>query len=124
MKRLLGMLAFFALLFAMREISSGDWKNTHPLRILSLPVTVTWRAAIDGSPVAQLHNNSTHEMTVNIRQTRFMSAQLQSQTVVLSSGEMKEEGWLEGWKFQSGDYIIISNNSWSAFYDPVIVSVN
>lgn len=123
MKRSIPLLALIILLVAVRVLSQHGWQASgYSLHVFSLPVTVTWRPAIDGSPVAQFHNNSTDPLTVNIKQTRSASAQ-QSQTIVLPPYSVTEEGWREGWFFQDGDVISVSNNSWSAFYDQVTVTV-
>jgi hypothetical protein len=128
MKTVLRSVVFIILLSCImhfREVATSIVSALHK-PLLSLPVTVTYRdATVGNSRVAQFHNNSNEALTIKITWIKsdkgFFEAP--SETVTLWPGEMKEQGWLEGWEFHSGDSITISNSAEPKSYTTVTSTV-
>ena len=79
-----------------------------------MPVSVSYRTALlDSSLVAQFHNNSDRHLTVVVKFENRTLNQQKDGYIGLAPRETKEIGWVEGWKFMSGEYITMSHEDYA-----------
>ncbi len=73
-----------------------------------MPVSVTSRySAIGAGYVAQFQNTSDKHLIIRIILTNRTLGQREEDSIELEPFGTKELGWLEGWKFVSGDTITL-----------------
>jgi hypothetical protein len=79
-----------------------------------MPVSVSFRTATFGSGlVAQFKNTSSRYLTVVLYFENRTLHQSTNGYIELTPLDMKEIGWAEGWKFMSGEYIVVSHEDYS-----------
>lgn len=79
----------------------------------NMPVKVVSRDSLMGeSLVAQFHNESPNKIVIHIVLEDKNKANKHSGQLVLEGNSMKEIGWVEGWKFESGDTIKITHSDY------------
>ncbi len=81
----------------------------------AMPVSVTSReATLDKSLVAQFRNNSNRHLTVLVRFENKTLGQVKDGYIEIAPLETKEIGWMEGWKFMSGEYVTLAHEDYAA----------
>jgi hypothetical protein len=86
----------------------------------TLPVTVTFRKSIGGgSLVAQFTNTSSRVLAVKACLLNGTFRQFDVIALELPPGRRVEHGWLEGWKFASGETIFLEHSD----YEPASFNV-
>lgn len=104
----------------LRRVDYAPPTVEHAPRKPAMPIEITSRASVGaGSLVARYRNTSDRFLVAN--------ALLQNRTVGdtrpirldLRPGGTQEHGWLEGWKYASGETIMITH----ADYEPLTVTV-
>lgn len=86
----------------------------------AMPISVSFRRPlldqIDGASsdglVAIFTNQTGRDLGVRIILKNKMFAQQKSYMIILPPHRSKELGWLEGWKFLSGEYITIEHEDY------------
>ena len=79
-----------------------------------VPVTVTFRTSpFSNGLVAQFHNNSNRHLAVVLDFQNKTLHQEKNGYIEIEPSATKEIGWLEGWKFMSGETITISHEDYS-----------
>lgn len=85
-----------------------------------LPVVVSYRTAwMDSSLVAQIHNDSD-----SLRKVLFViesptTGQIMNKVEVIPARGMAEVGWLEGWRFVSGERVRVHQAGYRDYDDVV-----
>lgn len=78
-----------------------------------MPVSITWREAkLDSSLVAQFRNNSNRHLAVMTRFENKTLNQTKEGYLELPPMETIEIGWMEGWKFMSGEYLTLAHEDY------------
>ena len=79
----------------------------------NMPVKVIVRESIVGEGlVAQFHNETPHRLVVDVILQDKNDGNKKSGALVLQANAVTEIGWMEGWKFMSGDTIKISHDDY------------
>jgi len=79
----------------------------------NMPVKVIVRQSIVGEGlVAQFHNETSHRLVVDIILQDKNQDNKRSGALVLQPNAVTEIGWVEAWKFVSGDTIKISHSNY------------
>lgn len=78
-----------------------------------LPVTVTYRESMVGQGyVAQFRNQSDRYLTVVVEFENKTLNDRKRGYIELAAGGTQEIGWMEGWKFTSGETIELSHDDY------------
>ena len=81
----------------------------------SMPVSISFRgAALDQSLVAQFRNNSNRYLTIVAQFENKTLNQVKNGYIELPPMQTKEFGWMEGWKFMSGEYITVTHEDYAS----------
>lgn len=81
----------------------------------NMPVKVMARDSLVGEGlVAQFHNESSNKLVVYILLEDKNKSNKHSGNLVLQPNSMQEIGWVEGWKFESGDTIKITHSDYKS----------
>jgi len=79
----------------------------------NMPVRVIVRESIVGEGlVAQFHNETSHRLVVDVILEDKNQNNKRSGALALEPNAVTEIGWIEGWKFTSGDTIKISHSNY------------
>ena len=87
----------------------------------NMPVKVVTRDSLVGEGlVVQFHNESPNKLVVQIVLQDKNEGNKHSGNLVIQGNSMREIGWVEGWKFESGDTIIITHSDYKSikYYIP------
>ena len=78
-----------------------------------MPVQVTYRGSLVGEGyVAQFRNTSDKYLQVVVTINNNTLGQTKQGPIDIPPHETKEIGWVQGWKFTSGDAITVSHNDY------------
>jgi hypothetical protein len=102
-----GRCALVAAFFALLILTSGCEESNYSRPDLpELPVNVLYRESLVGEGyVARFQNLSEKYMQVRVRLSNPTLRTVKNSYVDLRPNEITELGWLEGWKFVSGETI-------------------
>lgn len=79
-----------------------------------MPVGISYRASVVGQGyVLQFHNTSTRLLRVAVSIKDSATGQSREMPLEIPGGKMSEIGWLEGWKFVSGDQVIVRHEEYA-----------
>jgi len=87
----------------------------------NMPVKVVTRDSLVGEGlVAQFHNELPNKLVVKIILEDKNQGNKRSGNLILQGNSMREIGWAEGWKFESGDPIKITHSGYKSikYYIP------
>ena len=76
----------------------------------AMPVTVSFRkSALGEGHVAVIKNESERDIAVWLRHQKA-EGEAKEGIVILDAGDSDEYGWIEGWKFQPGDRLLVQES--------------
>lgn len=79
-----------------------------------MPVEITYRQSLVGQGyVLQFHNTSTRLLRVAVRIRDSATGQVKELPLEMPGGKTAEIGWLEGWKFVSGDQVTVRHEEYA-----------
>lgn len=119
MKNMLGAFLVFAVASAIvgcevRTDGGGGFSFGNAPRKPSVPVELTLRDSAWGEGmVARFHNQTNHQLTVTVVAENAMLHQRREWTLNLQPNATQEIGWLEGWKFESGERVTVSHSDYA-----------
>ena len=78
-----------------------------------MPVQATVRESWVGKGyVVRFHNEAGRRLVLTIEVTDRGKANKRASTLSLPADSVKEIGWMEGWRFASGDSVLISHEGY------------
>lgn len=93
----------------------GPGKSVVPFVKPTVPVVVSYRGSAWGQgKVAIFSNQTANRLTISVKFENKKSNQQKSGTIDLEPNGKTEIGWLEGWKFESGETIEITHPDYSS----------
>lgn len=99
----------FCVLLLISVISCSNMKKP------DLPVNITYRkSAVGEGYVVQFFNKSNKYIAFLVNFENKTLNKKKTDYIELSPGEIKEIGWMEGWKFISGEKIRLSHEDYKA----------
>ncbi len=80
----------------------------------SLPVVVTYRESLVGEGIVAIFSNQTsNRLTITVEFESRSGTERKRGTIDLDPNGKSEIGWMEGWKFESGESIALAHPNYS-----------
>ncbi len=105
--KILSKLSIAFIVFAVMGFESGCSQKPE------LPVKLLVRQSLVGEGnVVQFHNEDNRRFVLTVCIENRAGTEKAERVLPIGPGEMKEMGWLEGWKFAAGDKITVNHDKY------------